>query len=530
MSDELLVVKKRVIISPLWIMPFAAAIIVVWMLVNGHLNNGSEITIEFDTSVGLVAGKTSLIYRGLEVGKVQNISISQERPDRVIVSARLKKGAEALAKIGSSFWIVRPTIGLNEISNLDTLLTGAYIAVKPPTLEVEKLDKLEVVTQFVGHFGAPKDDICIECKKIRFYSHNKENLKEGSGIYFRDFKVGSITSVDLNRELNRVEFLATIDSNFSFLLQLPIFLWKEGILDIDYSVSHFQINAAPIHSMLDGRIELGVLPKGNSNSSASLPLFKSEEEAKKSYWKQHGGKLVVLNSSVGVSVQKGSPIFYKKIPIGEIASYRMAKDGINVEIEAFIFPSFAKLLGRRSYFISSSNVHFDLERLNFKFPDTQLLMKGGLELKNADVDCSISKSYRLFESDQQADQFIKSLRPGLRIILKALKRKSITENSPILYRQVPVGDVEWYKLNPSGTHVLIGIFIQDAYKHLVTSKTKFWNVSGVQASMSISGMKVSTESIRSILDGGISFSTNEKDRGNKLSGGETFNLEEVRND
>lgn len=530
MSDEVKVLRKRVLVSPLWIMPIAAAIISIWMVLNGHINSGDDITIEFDSSVGLAAGKTSLVYKGLEVGKVTEINISEKNPDRVVVIARLKKGAGELARSGSSFWIVRPRVGFNEISNLDTLLTGAYIAVKPPTLDIEKLKEIPRQDHFEGE-SVPPADYCSDCAQVSFYSSDKSNIDVGTRIYYRGFAIGQVSAVNLDKKSQRVIFKGSIENSYKDLLNYPIYFWNQLPFDVDFDSNHLTVKTASLESFAKGRIDMGVFQYGKSKNYSRLHrLYTGESEARKNILKKNGGRVINIVASEIGNLQKGSFVYYKKIAVGEIDSFALSEDRKSVNLSIFIYPKYTSLLSVRSYFIVSNLLEIDSGSFSIKMPKAQELVNGSVELVDSALDLSPLKGnrnggdYLFFLSTQDAEQKIQSIRTGLRLTLRSQTTKSIVTNSPILYRQIPVGRVEWVKLEERGSHILFGAFIEDQYRYLVNNKTRFWNASGIQASMSISGIKVKTDSLKSIVEGGIAFATPTAKDAKKVKNGESFQL------
>jgi paraquat-inducible protein B len=73
------------------------------------------------------------------------------------------------------------------------------------------------------------------------------------------------------------------------------------------------------------------------------------------------------------------------------------------------------------------------------------------------------------------------------------------------------GQVAGYELDQSGKFLNVKIFLQAPYDQFVTSDTRFWQASGVDMSLSASGLRVRTESFLSILIGGIAFETPNDD-------------------
>ncbi|MCK5647603.1 MAG: MCE family protein, partial [Gammaproteobacteria bacterium] len=98
---------------------------------------------------------------------------------------------------------------------------------------------------------------------------------------------------------------------------------------------------------------------------------------------------------------------------------------------------------------------------------------------------------------------------GKRFILHSKSLGSIQRDVPVFYRKFNVGRVEDVKLNDDGQSATINIFINSPYDKWVNTNTKFWNSSGVDVSMSAAGFDVKTESLVSILIGGISFDSDK---------------------
>src|SRR5512141_379088 len=96
---------------------------------------------------------------------------------------------------------------------------------------------------------------------------------------------------------------------------------------------------------------------------------------------------------------------------------------------------------------------------------------------------------------------------GREFFLRAETLGSLGIGSPIYYRRLNVGQVIGYDLAPDGKSVVIRIFMNAPYDGQITSDTRFWESSGIRASMGSGGFSLRTESVLSILVGGIAFET-----------------------
>lgn len=95
--------------------------------------------------------------------------------------------------------------------------------------------------------------------------------------------------------------------------------------------------------------------------------------------------------------------------------------------------------------------------------------------------------------------------PGKRFMLRTQDLGSLDIGSPVYYRKIPVGQVVAYALDADGKGVNIEIFVHSPNDAFVTENTRFWNASGIDVSVGANGFAVKTESLSSLLVGGIAF-------------------------
>lgn len=95
--------------------------------------------------------------------------------------------------------------------------------------------------------------------------------------------------------------------------------------------------------------------------------------------------------------------------------------------------------------------------------------------------------------------------PGRHFLLKADNLGSIDVGLPVYYRGIKVGQVVDYDFDTTAESVNIQIFVHAPYHEKVRDNTRFWNSSGLDVKMDASGVEINTESLVSILLGGITF-------------------------
>ena len=97
--------------------------------------------------------------------------------------------------------------------------------------------------------------------------------------------------------------------------------------------------------------------------------------------------------------------------------------------------------------------------------------------------------------------------PGRFFLLKTPNLGSLDTGTPIYFRRLQVGQVASYELDKDGFSLTIKVFVNAPYDQYVTPNTRFWNASGIDLSLTASGLTVQTQSLLSILVGGIAFET-----------------------
>ena len=97
--------------------------------------------------------------------------------------------------------------------------------------------------------------------------------------------------------------------------------------------------------------------------------------------------------------------------------------------------------------------------------------------------------------------------PGREFVLHSDNLGSLDVGSPIFFRRLQAGLVAAYELDKDGGGVTIQAFINAPYDKFVTPNTRFWHASGIDITLDASGVKVETQSMISILVGGLAFET-----------------------
>lgn len=115
--------------------------------------------------------------------------------------------------------------------------------------------------------------------------------------------------------------------------------------------------------------------------------------------------------------------------------------------------------------------------------------------------------------------------PGVRLVLSSESAGSVSAGDAIVYHGYKVGRIESISFDEKNKQVRYDAFIDAPYNELVTTSTRFWNVSGVSIDASAAGIQVSVGSLDTILLGGVAFDNLPGiEPGEKAKSGAAYNL------
>lgn len=125
---------------------------------------------------------------------------------------------------------------------------------------------------------------------------------------------------------------------------------------------------------------------------------------------------------------------------------------------------------------------------------------------------------------------ITSVMKGKRYLLNAPRLGSLNPGSPIYFRQVKVGQVVDFELDKDGNEIGITIFIDAPYDQFVRENSRFWLSSGLDLQLTANGLRVDTQSMVSLMIGGIAFSSFIDEPSTAAETDTNFRLYENRDD
>lgn len=228
---------------------------------------------------------------------------------------------------------------------------------------------------------------------------------------------------------------------------------------------------------------------------------------------------ISFESAEGLEAGK-TKVKYKDVEVGQVETVRFNADLSRVLVTAELVKEAGPYLTENTRFwvvrprVTASGV----SGLGTIFSGAYIGMDPGKE----------GESARKFEG-LEIPPVVTTGMPGRDFLLKATTLGSLDIGAPVYYRQIQMGQVIGYELDQKGQFLTIKIFINAPHHKLVSKNTRFWNASGIDLRLDAGGIKLNTESLVSIMMGGIAFDTpTSLEAGGPADAGQVFRLYETR--
>jgi len=307
------VVTTRSGISIVWLIPIVAALIGGWIAYKAFSETGPTITISFETAEGLVAGKTMVKYKDVEVGLVQDVVLDKSL-DSVLVTVQMHKGAKTYLTEKTRFWVVRARVSAGSVSGLGTLLGGAYIGMDP-------IAGGKFISKFTGLEKPPVVTSDRPGRHFMLKADRLGSLNIGAPIYFRQINVGEVVSYELADDGESLDFTVFVNAPHHNKVTGNTRFWNASGIDVSLSAAGINVEMESAVSLLVGGIAFGVPdnePKGEPAAENTVyTLFESHKAALEKTITIKERSLLYFDGSVrGLSA--GASVEFRGIQIGQV--------------------------------------------------------------------------------------------------------------------------------------------------------------------------------------------------------------------
>lgn len=211
---------------------------------------------------------------------------------------------------------------------------------------------------------------------------------------------------------------------------------------------------------------------------------------------ERGPEIVLtFNTAEGLEAGK-TAVKYKDVQIGTVQSLRLARDRSHVRVIV--------QLNNEAKSFTAEDSRFWVVRPRL---DTSGISGLGTLLSGAYIgaDAGVSTETASEFKGLEVPPIVTRDASGQQFLLRATDIGSLDVGSPVYFRRIKVGQVAAYELDGDGRGVTLRIFVNAPYDKFVGVNTRFWQASGIDAQLSASGFTLRTQSLATILLGGIAF-------------------------
>lgn len=273
--------RRRRLFRLSWVIPLVAALIAGWLVFQHLESRGPEITVRFNDVSGLRVGQTPVKYRGVQVGEVIDMRLSEDRK-QALIRIRLHDSAGALAREGARFWIVRPHVGWGAVTGLATVLTGPEIQVLPAGAEAPPADS------FLGLEAAP---VGLESDglKLVLRASRPKAIRANTPLYYRGVEVGVVQKIALSPNTAAADLHVIVDRRYAPLVREGSVFWNTSGVSAKASLTKgLDFELESLRSLLQGGVEFAT-PSAKAPRAKPGTVFFLHEQPKDEWlnWEPH---------------------------------------------------------------------------------------------------------------------------------------------------------------------------------------------------------------------------------------------------
>ena len=322
-----------------------------------------------------------------------------------------------------------------------------------------------------------------------------------TALRYLDVAVGMVETVRVSDDLSHVVVLARLHRDAEafrvegtrFWVERPR-LGPEGVSGLSTLVSGAFIGVDPG-------------PEGGKELQSFMGLDQPPLQLRE----EKGLSVSVHTLEFGAGLSYGAPVLYEGIAVGRVTGLSIEAEAKDVVAQIFIEERYARFVRENSRFWNASGLHFDasLGGVHASMDSLESVLMGGIAFSTPGKPGPEAKGGARFSLYRNATSAQRDFREslGLHVVLEASRLGFLRPGDAVLYRGEQVGRVLGHGLRDDARRVGLHLQIDPPYTALVRTDSVFWNASGVQAELGLTGFHVHVASVESLLEGSVSFAT-----------------------
>ena len=475
-----------------WIIPLVALLMAGWLIYKHYAEKGTEIVVVFGSGKGLEVDKTPLIYQGIKIGTVTDISIDPKDLYKVRATITVDpRAAPYVTRKGTKFIKVEPKISITEISGLDTILSGVYIDLYPAGRSKKEILAKPLQHRFTGldHYPPKRYEkgLYLTLESI------KASVSLGAPVLYKSFIVGKV--IDKRLENKKVLYSIFIEKEYEDLINGDTKFWKINGVEMQANLAGVKVKMDSLATLLAGGVAFKT-PEGSVEKKPKerYALYESELDTHL----EDDTITIVADKAYNVDPNFSS-VMYKGFKVGKIVSLRYDTEKSQTVFKIKLSKKFIHLANEKAWFWIVRPI------LNIR------------EVKG--LDAVLTGPYIAFDTTdmkaKRAHKFELHDEPiplkGKHIHLKAAYAESLRSGTAIFFKDIPIGQITKINLVPGSKTIDIDAVVFDKFTKFLNDSSMFYVKSGFEIDVSLHDIHIDSGSLETMVVGGISMVTLDKD-------------------
>lgn len=317
-ADEAKIRKRH--LSWVWLIPIASLAIGAWLLWSTLAKRGPLIDIVFETAEGLEAGQSQVKFKDMRMGTVEGFDLTPDH--HVVMHARMEAKAEPLLTEGAQFWVVKPRVFAGDLTGLNTLVSGSYVAMLAGGEGKPKRH------HFTGLENPPAEDPDHPSRQFKLTAPRIGAISIGSPVFFHDVEVGKVVDWKLLGMDKSVSITISVNRPYDQWVHDNSRFWNTSGLAVKFGADGVQLQVDSFKAILLGGITFDTSTHLTAPVAATghdFALYSSEELANAAALSPLSHLATYFDDDAG-GLAAGAPVTLLGFRVGTVTSVTLQYD------------------------------------------------------------------------------------------------------------------------------------------------------------------------------------------------------------
>ena len=250
-------------LSWVWLIPLASVLIGGGLLWTSLARRGPLIEVTFDSAEGLQAGQSQVKYKDMQMGTVEGFDLTPDHK-HVVMSIRMTAKSEELLTDGAQFWVAKPRVYGGDITGLNTILSGSYVAMQPgePGKPAQRDFK-----------GLAEPPILIPDNPGRQFDLTALRLgavQLGTPVFFHNLEVGKVVGWTLAKMAESVTLHIFINEPYDSWVRPDSWFWISSGITVRLGPEGVQLQIDSLKAAVLGGITFDTPARGDADANKAV--------------------------------------------------------------------------------------------------------------------------------------------------------------------------------------------------------------------------------------------------------------------